>query len=74
MEKWSTPAIALAALTLLIATMIYVGGYFALSYQHSETGERIFGAKWQYQLYEPLVKVESWAKGGSITIGYRPAP
>jgi hypothetical protein len=60
-----------AALLLFIAAMTYLGGYFALSCQHCAPGERTFGAKWQYDLYRPLMDAEQWMRGDGFTFGFQ---
>jgi hypothetical protein len=71
MQKSLRPLAVIVALLFGLMTMAYIGGYFALSLPYSGPGERIFGAKWQYDLYVPLTDVEAGIRGTGFRCGFR---
>jgi hypothetical protein len=71
MERRLRPLISLVALSLLILALLYVSGYFALSFPYSGPNERVFGAAWQYTLYTPLLEIECGLRGDGFRVGWQ---
>jgi hypothetical protein len=79
-KKADWPVVAaLGVVALLLALpVVYVGGYFLLPEtstrnfpQVGVATVRVFDAKWEVQVYQPMARIESQVSGRRILLSYR---
>jgi hypothetical protein len=71
------PSLSIAAtaavvtlLIVLLAVGSYIAGYFICSGGEARSGMRIFDSKWQYDIYQPMVKIEEIVTGEKVFATY----
>ena len=75
---WPIIAALVVVGVLLLLPMVYVGGYFLMPETSTRNVPligaatvRVFDAKWEVHIYQPMARIESQVSGRRVLLSYR---